>query len=360
MPSYRYYTADLLTGNVLGELDLFGVYATKMLSRAGQFTGSMKLTGNTFDDALRLSCSIPGRTALYLERDDDLVWGGILWNRMWSTQGKSLQLNGQTFESYFDRVVLEQHFIQQGVAQEQIFNNLVNQLQAQENCDIGLDIVSLPTTNRNRTVLIPDYEYHFATDALQQVVGVDEGLEYTIDPTDSATVDHPVKLVRVGYPELGAANPDLVFDFPGGVRDYWTPESGTTGGVKFAALGFGSGNKVARATAVVQELLDDGWPAWWIVKSYPTIADLGIMQDKVTNDAIKHRIPNISPTFDLDPEHSNFNGWNKLGDTFKVNIEDYRFPSGHTITSRMIGWELTPQSSDSPELIKLVIEGADL
>lgn len=349
MPSYRYTTKDLLTGAELGEPDFYGVWASRMLNRPGQFTASLKLTGSLAEDAVRLSSTIPGRTAVFMERDDELIWGGILWTRMHSSQAKTLQFSAQTFESIFEHVVLESHFIQQAVAQEVIFDNLINQIQAQDNCDFGLTVPTLPTTDRNRTVLIPDYEYHFATDALTQIIDVDEGLEYSISPD---------KTVRVDYPRLGGPNSELVFDYPGNVIDYWVPESGSTGGVKFGALGFGSGNKVARATAVVQDLLDAGWPAWWVVTQYPTIADLGIMVDKVTQDAIKRRIPHVTPTFDIKPDL--FSGWDSLGDDFTVHIEDFRYPTGHTLTSRMIGWELTPQSSDSSELLKLVIEGGDV
>jgi hypothetical protein len=360
MPSYRYYAADLLTGNVLGDINLFGVFANKQKNRAGNFNGSLKLTGDAIDDSIRLACTIPGRTALYMERDDVLIWGGVLWNRMWSTQGKSLQISARTFESVFERAVLEAHFIQQKVAQETILQNLVNQVQGQPGCNFGITIASLPTTGRNRTVLVPSYEYHFAQDALTQLIDTDEGLEISIDVIPSATPDHPNKVMRVGYPKLGAANPNLYFEFPGNVVDYWVPESASEGGVKFAAIGFGSGNKVARAQAVVQDLLDAGWPGWWVVRNYPTIADVGLLQDKVMQDSIDFRIPKSTPTFDLHPEYANFTGWNNIGDTFNVRIEDYRYPNGFNMTSRMIGWEITPASSDSPELVKLLVEGNDL
>jgi hypothetical protein len=360
MPSYRYYTADLLSGDILGDLDFYGVYATKQINRAGNFTASMKLTGNPVHDEHRLACSMPGRTGVFMERNGELIWGGVLWSRMWSTQGKTLQFSARTFESVFERFVLETHFIQQKVAQELVLENLLNQIQAQENCDLGITIDSLPTTNRDRTVLIPDYEFHFAQDALQQLIDVDEGLEISIDVLPGAIQDRPEKVMRVGYPQLGEPNAELFFEFPGSITDYWVPESATEGGVKFATLGYGSGNKVARATAVVQDLLDAGWPAWWIVKQYPTIADVGILQDKVMQESVVSRVPKATPTFDLHPDNATFTGWNNLGDEFTVNIEDFRYPNGFQINSRMIGWELTPQSADSPELLKLIIEGADL
>lgn len=360
MTEYRFFTADLLTGNVVGELELYGVYASKILSGAGQFTGTVRLINDKFRDSLAEQATRPARNAIYIERNGTLIWGGILWSRTYNTSSQAFELSGQTFESYWDHIALDAHFIQQKVNQELIFQALLNQCQGMPSSNIGLTIASLPTTNVPRTVLIPGYEFHFASEALNQIVNVDNGLEYTIDITPSATVDHPNKVIRLGYPELGAANAELVYDYPGNIADYWMPESGANSGAKFAALGFGSGNKIARAVATDADALAAGYPAWWIVNQYSSIADLSLLQDKVSKDAERFKIPFKSPTFELRSDIGiGFNGWNNLGDTFKIHIEDVRYPDGFDITSRMIGWELYPGDSEGPEILKFAIEGAD-
>lgn len=357
MPSYRYYTADLLTGDVLGDFDMYGVYAQKLLNTAGNFNGSIKLIPGLVDMAVE--ASEPGRTALYMERNDDLIWGGIIWSRTYSSESNALQLTAQTFESYFDHVVFEEHFIQQKVNQELIFQAMVNQLQAQTASNIGLTMATLPTTNVPRTVLIPAYEYHFATDALTQLVGVSNGLDYTIDVAKSATPDHPTKTVRLGYPQLGSANDELHFDFPGNIRNYWMPESGANSGTKFGALGAGSGNKIIRAVAVDSNALADGYPGWWVVNQYSHIGDIATIQDRVLKDATLYKTPRRVPTFELRIAETPFTSWNKLGDTATIRIEDMRYPTGFEMESRIIGWELTPQSSENVEMLKFDLEGAE-
>lgn len=359
MPTYRYYTTDLLTGAILADVELYGVFVSKYLSRAGTFNGTVKLTEDPVFNALTLEATEPGKTALYMMRDNALVWGGIIWSRTYSDVSRAVQLAGQTFESYFDHVVFENHFVQQKVNQELIFQNMVNQLQT-DSVDLDFQMAALPTTNMPRTVLIPGYEYHYATDALTQLVGVDNGLEYTIDVTPGPQPDQPIKTIRLGYPQLGVADPSLAYDFPGSVVHYWMPENAANSGAKFAALGYGSGDKITRAVATDQNTLDAGYPAWWIVNQYSTIADLGIIQDKVAADAIRLKMPLRQPTFEIRPQFaSDFNAWNDLGNSFFVHIEDVRYPYGEDITSRMIGWELQPASAEGQEMLKLVVEGAD-
>lgn len=351
MPKYRYFTQDLLTGEDFGDIELYGVYAQRQLSTQGQFTGTVKLTDDGLN-ALRLQCTQPGRTALYMERNDEVIWGGMLWSRTYSTASHACELSALTWESYFDHVIMQNDFVQQNVDQALIFQAMCTALKADPTIDIGLTLQTpLPAASVPRTVLIPGYEFHFATDVITSLIGVDQGLEYTIDPD---------KTIRLGYPQIGADNPNLVFDYPGQILSYYMPESGAKSGAKFAALGYGTGNQVARAVATAQSTLNAGYPGWWVVNQYSTIADQNTLANKATADAFKYNMPYSVPTFQLKPDAIvDFNAWNNLGDTFTAYIDDLRYPDGKTIQSRMIGWELTPMSADSAEVLQLTIDGAD-
>lgn len=357
MPDYRYYAADLLTGNVIGDLELYGVTCNKRLNQAGTLGATTHLTGNSIQDSITVEATQPGRTALYMERDGELIWGGILWTRLYNNTVQGFQINAQTFESYFDHVVFEQHFVQQNVEQQILFQNMVNALQASVN--IGLEFITpLPDTNIPRTVLLPNYEFHFGNDALQQLVGIDLGLEYTIKVENGVTVDHPRKRIQLGYPQIGSANPEMHFDFPGTVSQYWIPESAAQSGAKFGVLGYGGGDKVARSVAIDQNTINAGYPAWWIVNNYSMIADLQILKDKAHGDAKRLKMPFTTPQFELHPQvNDQFTGWNNLGDAFSVHVEDIRFPNGKDFITRMIGWDLTPASATSSESLRFTVEG---
>jgi hypothetical protein len=361
MAIYRYFTADILTGTIQQELFLYGLYMNKYLLRAGNFNGTFQLGTGRFNDADLLAGTIPGKSSIYCTRNGEFIWGGPIWSRTYSPTAKTVQLTAQTYESVWDHVIFETHFIQQDIEQIQLFMNAVNQIQAQPNNNFGFVFDAVPPTSTiKRTILLPDYEYHFAQEAINDLLSGNDSFEYRIDLETSGTVDVPIRRIKIGYPRLGSANNNLWFDFPGNIDTYWYPENASRGAVKTAAIGYGSGNKVIRASAVDGDKLSAGWPAWWQVNSYKNIADPQLIASKANEDLIKLSVPVANPTFDLNANAAlGFSGWNSLGDDIVVNIKDARFPSGISITNRMVGWELTPASSESDDMVKLVLEGGD-
>lgn len=359
---YRYISADLLTGAVVAEMPYYGVFASKKINESGSFNATFKLGTGVHHDQSLIDGSIPGRTATYILRDGTFVWGGIIWSRTYASESRTVQLTGQTFESYFDHVCIDANFIQQDVEQSTILTNLVNLLQSQQGNDINLDMATFPTTGVTRTVLIPGYEYHFAQDVITQLVGVDNGLEITVDIAPSGVPDQPTRTLRVGYPKLGnpVATSGMYYDYPGNISKFWWSESGSRGAVKAVALGHGEGFNKVRGQAIDGNKIADGWPAWWIVNSHPNVADMDGIQDASEADLAKYGIPYSRPTLQFTAEFgAGFNSWNNVGDEVFVRIEDPRFPGGKIVTTRMLGWEFSPAESESEEQIKLVIEGED-
>src|SRR5690348_14342039 len=107
MPSYRYFAADILTGAVLAELPLYGVWCSRKMSEAGEMTATFKLGTGMYDDQSLLDATETGKACLYVERNGTIVWGGPIWTRTWQEESKTMNLTGQTFESVFARVALE-------------------------------------------------------------------------------------------------------------------------------------------------------------------------------------------------------------------------------------------------------------
>lgn len=361
MATYRYFTADLLTGTVLGDVPLYGTWMSKQINGAGSFNGTFRLGTTVLNDTLMLNNTTPGKTALYVERDGTLIWGGILWSRSYESQGGTVQLTGQTFESYFDRVAATDHIIQQGVEQVALFKNLIDQMQAQAQSNIGLTYASLPSTGINRTILLPGYEFHMYQEAIAQLLEAVDSFEYTINVTASATQDVPNKVVTVGYPTLNSTVTDQYYDFPGTIKNYWWPETTSEGGTKFAGRGYGSGNKAPTAVVVDGTAIAAGYPSLWKVGSYNNIADATLLDSKVRRDALAYAIPVNNPTIELKSDVGiGFTGWNLLGAPITAYIADSkRFPTGMTATRRLLGWEFNPASGTSPEVVKLTLSNKE-
>lgn len=101
---YKYIVTDLLTDTILAELPLEGVSFTRALKDAGAFSGNIPVVAaNDYLDVYETT--MPGRTSLYVLRDDVCVWGGIIWSRNYNIKERTLSLNGNEFTSYLHKRV---------------------------------------------------------------------------------------------------------------------------------------------------------------------------------------------------------------------------------------------------------------
>lgn len=97
---YRYFVADFLTNAVLAELPFKSVSYERALSSAGSFSGNIPV----IDDIVAYDLyenTIPGKTALYVVRNNECVWGGIIWSRSYSLASREMSVNASEFTSYF-------------------------------------------------------------------------------------------------------------------------------------------------------------------------------------------------------------------------------------------------------------------
>jgi hypothetical protein len=97
---YRYFVADLLTNQILAEIPFTGVSYQRAIKGAGSFEGTIAVVPE--NDHLSLyENTLPGRTCIYVLRDGECVWGGIIWTRDYDINNKVLSVSGSEFTSYF-------------------------------------------------------------------------------------------------------------------------------------------------------------------------------------------------------------------------------------------------------------------
>jgi len=97
---YRYFTTDLLTNTVLAEIPFKGVSFERSIKAAGSFSGSIPVIPETASMNIYES-TMPGKTGLYVVRDQECVWGGIIWSRSYDVVDRDLTVNASEFTSYF-------------------------------------------------------------------------------------------------------------------------------------------------------------------------------------------------------------------------------------------------------------------
>jgi hypothetical protein len=98
-PRYKYYTVDIVTNQIIGEIPFEDVVYELALKQAGTFDGKITVSEQT-DNLNLYNATLPGKTALFILRDDQCVWGGIIWGRTYDMIGRSLTISASEFTSY--------------------------------------------------------------------------------------------------------------------------------------------------------------------------------------------------------------------------------------------------------------------
>lgn len=99
-PTYRYFTVDLISNEVLAEIPFEGVSYARAIKGAGNFSGSIPVNDETAGLSLYEN-TMPGNTAVFAVRNGICVWGGIIWTRRFDVVSRVLEINASEFTSYF-------------------------------------------------------------------------------------------------------------------------------------------------------------------------------------------------------------------------------------------------------------------
>jgi hypothetical protein len=97
---YRYFLTDLLTNQIISEVPFKDVSYERANRRAGSFSGKIPFIEATKGLDLYES-TMPGRSGIYIMRNDVCVWGGIIWSRSYEAVSKELDVQGAEFMSYY-------------------------------------------------------------------------------------------------------------------------------------------------------------------------------------------------------------------------------------------------------------------
>ena len=97
--NYRYFVCDLVSNELLAEIPLSNVSYGRSIREAGAFTGDIPVNEETRNLSLYEN-TVPGKTALYIVRNNQCVWGGIIWSRSYDIKNRVLNISGNEFTSY--------------------------------------------------------------------------------------------------------------------------------------------------------------------------------------------------------------------------------------------------------------------
>lgn len=362
MPTYRYFTTDALTGEVQGELPLYGTYMDKQIKKGGNFTGTFRLGTGIDDDSELLNASTPNKCCIYCQRDGTTIWGGLLRSRTFESNAKTVQLSGISFEGYLGLVTIKSNYVATNKGQLTIVKELIDMMQSAPRANMDINTgVALGGITRN--IAIPFYENRTFGEAISLFADAENGFDWYISVNDGPIADQPILTLVLGEPIIAPNDPNNLdsYEYPGSIDQFYWPESGSKSGTDFILQGLGSGSNMIQAYAT--------WPG---SELYPEIDQIVSRKDIANQDALNEIArstalamgsavsnPTISLKSDADP---GFDGWNGLGSYYQFNLESPRFAdsggSKETI-QRMLGWQLTPAADGQSEMVKLILDGED-
>lgn len=119
VPSYRYLIAKVKDGSFVMEVPFNNVSWERKIVNAGSFSGSIAVPGsslggeratNSEDHFDLYNSTLPGKNAIYIMRDEVLVWGGIIWSREYDISSRTLNVNALELTSYLYHRILWKTF----------------------------------------------------------------------------------------------------------------------------------------------------------------------------------------------------------------------------------------------------------
>ena len=355
--TYRYLFADLLTNSILAELPITGASFTQQLNTAGTFQGHLLLSGVNTAGLNVASATIPGRCAVYIDRNNVLVWGGVIWARDYASSSQTLTFHAREFESYFERRRISSTQVYTNQDQLSIVQQLVTALQSVTYGNIGVQVgAEVSGILVSRTYY--NYELKDYFSAIQDLSRSSTGFDFNIVVAYDGD-GNPTKTLKLGYPRLGNnySSTSLTvptFELSGNLVEYQYPEDGSIAANTVYALGAGSneGKIIATSSDTTKTLA--GWPLLEETVNYSDVTDstylAGLASGQVS--AVSYppsTIKIVVPAY-VDPIFGTYS----IGDQARLRIKDNRFPSALDTNYRIVALNVQP-GENAPERVTLTL-----
>jgi hypothetical protein len=359
---YKFLFADLRSGAINLELPVFGTFFSRILNQAGSATFSFGLDSTDFPNNVVLEATEPGKTCLYIDRGGSLVWGGPIWSRTYQSQAKVLSYTAQTFESYLNRQFIEEDLNFTNADQRDILLSLIEHMQEKPFANINLITPTLgawETPGIARTVELKRSQVWSYKRAVEYLIEYHLGFDWSIE-VRYGPGRVPQRLVTVDN-ELGSglATTQLVFDYPGNIKNYYFPENASRASTTTIGVGAGDDEGKLLSKATDEDLYELGYPDLQTTYDNQDVSIQSTLDSQTLHAQSLNRVPISVPTFELQPDQTpEIGSWN-IGDHARFDIQDARFPEGKRLESRIIGWEVRPNASGELEEVRLIIPGEE-
>lgn len=333
-PHYRLLLYNASSEQLLSELPILTISYSEKLNTAGSLTAELKMNHITNKVTRSLT---PGYRTLYLYRNGVLVWGGILYEKKYSSENRTLRIEGRTFVWYFMNRIVEKSY--NFVNKEQI--DIATDILFPFLNDMNMVIAKTNPSGIKRDIKIAGADLKYAWDCVSHVFNMKNGFDIHIQAEQYKTVNNgnPKPWLRYYYPYKGKSinKTDLVFDYPhGSIISYenTTTINGATNYVYGVAGGEDSKNKIYHNWWYTRS------PTNWFIpidikKEYPSVKNRETLKAHIRAELFRKRAPieSLSVTVRTNRESAPTIGSFSIGDwaLFRVNDEYYYYSAHYRI-----------------------------
>jgi hypothetical protein len=359
---YRVLVCDLRTDRLLDVLPIGDVSVDDFIGKAGSLAGTVPIPNRAMAERVRPILQ-PGRTALWVERDGAVWWGGILWTATPAADERgrvTVAVQGGTFDSYLDHRTLFESVEARGVDQFDLARDLVEYAQSLDGGDIGIEY-GTATSGVTRTRRYDRHDQPRIRELLDELAETDNGFEWRIRAHRDTESGRRVKLLELGHPVIRRGGVDLVLTHPGDILTYTMPTDGTARATVWQSRGATVNTNAAAESRpllsrlfVDSEALADGWPRLDGTSDYTSTENPEALDQHARADFTAARRPRAIPelTIRLDQRITP----DLIGRTVRVRIRDLWHANGHDARYRVVGINVSPPERGRPESAQLTLE----
>ncbi|MFD7639585.1 hypothetical protein ACFV4P_02935 [Kitasatospora sp. NPDC059795] len=351
MAVYRYFTTHPLTGEVLvHDLPLSGVAFGPELNGPGRMSGVL---------APRFAHLAPsqaeaGSVLLWAERDQRLMWGGLIWSAM--PQDDELPIEAAGFASYSTRRYdLHGNLGGRGPYIEadpgRVIVDTWAYLQEQPDGDLGVDVRRLsgcPTRlgTAEQPYTVKAWEGTALSSVIRDVTAIDDGPEWT--ETVAWEGERPTRTITVDWPRLGTRRDDLWFAT--GVNVAENPKI-VSSADEYAqvVVGLGAGSGMVKVRAV--DAVRDGRLRLEHVLDRPSVTRWPALAQLARAERIRRQQTALVEEITVyDHPAAPIGSW-QIGDDVRLSIHDQW--ADFEGWARIAAWTLHPPEGEQPETATL-------
>jgi hypothetical protein len=354
LPTYHYLPFDLNTNTQLGEIPLEDVSYSHKLSAPGNASFSIPVTPEMLKQQVKQS-SVPGKTGLYIIRDNQIAWGGIIWKRQYDSKSRQVRYEAGSFESYFDHRFQSNVLGFEDVDQMTIARTLA--LQAADEMHIDVD-PAISGVKRYYNAFY--YDFKTIGGELDSLGSLWDGFDWNIRVYLDETGTIRRRLVW-GYPNLGvsAADSTLIFEYPGNVRSYTVNADADKAGNRVWAIGGGQGLDQISYESRDDAQLAAGFPLLETTRAYKDVFQPARLQARSKQDLERLRPPVTIVSVEVDPfDHPRVGAYNP-GDWARFILDDNWNTPKVDIVRRIVGYNVTVSANSPLDRVTLDIDAGD-